>query len=43
MAGEIPLNDVFKGVSFFLPAYLICVLILMLFPEIVTLLPKLMK
>jgi len=43
MAGDIPLKDVFKGVSFFLPAYLICVLILMLFPEIVTLLPKLMK
>ena len=43
MAGDIPLKDVFKGVSFFLPAYLICVLILMLFPEIVTLLPKLMQ
>jgi len=43
MAGDIPLKDVFKGVSFFLPAYLICVLILMLFPEIVTLLPRLMQ
>lgn len=43
MAGDIALKDVFKGVSFFLPAYLICILILMLLPEIVTLLPKLMK
>jgi len=43
MAGDIALGDVFKGVSFFLPAYLLCVAILMLFPEIVTLLPKLMK
>ena len=43
MAGDIPLKDVFKGVSLFLPAYLICILILMLLPEIVTLLPRLMK
>ncbi len=37
------LEDVFKGVSFFLPAYIVCVLILMIFPEIITFLPNLMK
>lgn len=43
MAGDVPLEDVFKGVSFFLPAYIVCVLILMIFPEIITFLPNLMK
>lgn len=40
MAPHIPMKDVFKGVSFFLPAYFLCVAILMLFPEIVLLLPR---
>ena len=42
MARDVPLEDVFKGVAFFLPAYIICVLILMVLPEIVTYLPNLM-
>lgn len=42
MAKDVPLADVFKGVSYFLPAYIICIIILMLFPQIVTFLPNLM-
>ena len=42
MAKDVPLEDVFRGVVFFLPAYLICVLMLMWFPTIVTLLPRLL-
>lgn len=42
MARDVPLEEVFKGVTYFLPAYIICVLILMGFPEIVTFLPGLM-
>jgi len=36
MAKDIPLGDVFKGVAYFLPAYIVCVALLMLFPSIVT-------
>ncbi len=43
MAKNVPLEDVFKGVTFFLPAYIICVLILMVFPRIVTFLPNLIR
>jgi len=43
MAEGVPLGDVFKGVAFFLPAYLVCLFILMVFPEIVTFLPNLLK
>jgi len=43
MARDIPLEDVFRGVTYFLPAYLICVIILMLFPQLVTFLPNLMR
>jgi tripartite ATP-independent transporter DctM subunit len=39
MAKDVPLEEVFKGVAFFIPAYIICVLILMIFPDIVTYLP----
>lgn len=42
MAKDVPLEDVFKGVTFFLPAYIVCVLILMVLPEIITYLPNLM-
>ena len=42
MAKDVPLEDVFKGVTFFLPAYVFCVLILMILPKIVTFLPSLM-
>ena len=41
MAKDVPLAEVFKGVAYFLPAYLICVIILMLFPRLVTSLPSL--
>jgi C4-dicarboxylate transporter DctM subunit len=43
MAKDVPLEDVFKGVSFFLPAYILCVIILMLFPQIITFLPALVR
>jgi len=43
MAKDVPLEAVFRGVFFFLPAYVLCVLILMIFPEAVTFLPNLMK
>lgn len=42
MAKDVPLEDVFKGVSYFLPAYIICIIILTVFPQIVTFLPNLM-
>ena len=43
MAKDVPLEDVFKGVAFFLPAYIVCVLFLMILPEIVTFLPSLIR
>lgn len=43
MARDVPLEDVFKGVSYFLPAYIVCVIGLMMFPDIVTFLPDLMR
>ena len=43
MARDIPLETVFKGVAFFLPAYIVCVILLMLFPGIVTFLPNLIR
>lgn len=43
MAKDVPLQAVFKGVTFFLPAYIVCVMILMLFPGLVTFLPSIMR
>jgi tripartite ATP-independent transporter DctM subunit len=43
MAKDVPLSTVFKGVTFFLPAYLLCVAILMIFPGLVTFLPNLVR
>jgi len=43
MAKDVPLEDVFRGVAYFLPAYLVCVFILMLFPGLITFLPALIK
>ncbi|HDR16009.1 MAG TPA: TRAP transporter large permease [Desulfobacteraceae bacterium] len=43
MAKDVPLSTVFKGVTFFLPAYLLCVAILMVFPGLVTFLPNLIR
>ena len=43
MAKDVPLEEVFKGVTYFLPAYILCVLILMIFPGLVTWLPGLLR
>ena len=43
MAKDVPLEDVFKGVLFFIPAYIISALLLMVFPAIITFLPNLMR
>jgi len=43
MAKDVPLEDVFKGVAYFIPAYILCVILLMLFPGIVTFLPNLVN
>ena len=43
MAKDVRLEEVFKGVTYFLPAYIICVLLLMAFPMLVTYLPSLIK
>ncbi len=43
MAKNVPLQDVFRGVAYLLPAYLVCILLLMIFPQIVTFLPALLK
>jgi len=42
MAGDIPLEEVFRGVAYFIPAYLVCLVLLMMVPEVVTFLPTLM-
>ena len=36
LAPDIPLHTVFKGVMYFLPAYFVCIALLILFPQIVT-------
>jgi len=43
MAKNVRLEEVFKGVTYFLPAYIICILLLMAFPALVTFLPSLIK
>ena len=43
MAKDVPLESVFKGVAYFLPAYLLCILILMVFPRIILFLPSLIR
>ena len=43
MARNVPLIDIFKGVTFFLPAYFVCMIILMVFPGVVTFLPNLLR
>ncbi|WP_299981993.1 TRAP transporter large permease [Desulfobacula sp.] len=42
MAKDVPLEKVFKGVAYFLPAYIICVILMMLFPKVVLFLPNLL-
>ncbi|AOY57959.1 MULTISPECIES: TRAP transporter large permease [Desulfococcus] len=43
MADGVYLEDVFRGIVYFLPAYLICILLLMVVPEVVTVLPRLLR
>ncbi|MDO9565617.1 MAG: TRAP transporter large permease [Candidatus Desulfaltia sp.] len=43
VADDVPLKDVFKGVALFLPAYIITIGLLILFPCIITWLPGLMR
>jgi tripartite ATP-independent transporter DctM subunit len=43
MAKDVPLEEVFKGVAYFLPAYIICIIFLMIFPKLVTFLPSLIR
>lgn len=43
MAKDVPLERVFKGVAYFLPAYIVCVIIMMLFPKVVLFLPNLLN
>jgi len=43
MAKDVPLERVFKGVAYFLPAYVLCVIIMMLFPNLVLFLPNLLN
>ncbi len=43
MARDVPLEKVFRGVAYFLPAYIFCIIIMMLFPQVVLFLPGLLK
>jgi C4-dicarboxylate transporter DctM subunit len=42
MAKDVPLEKVFRGVAYFLPAYILCILLMMLFPKVVLFLPNLL-
>lgn len=43
MAKGLPLEEVFKGVGYFIPAYILCIILLMIFPDIILVLPGLLK
>jgi len=43
MSPHVSLEEVFKGVTFFLPAYVLCVITLMIFPGIIVFLPNLIR
>jgi tripartite ATP-independent transporter DctM subunit len=43
MAKDVPLERVFQGVAYFLPAYVLCVIFMMLFPKVVLFLPNLLN
>ncbi|CCH49894.1 TRAP transporter large permease [Pseudodesulfovibrio piezophilus] len=43
MAKDVPMTDVFKGVTYFMLAYCLCAALIMLFPGIVTFVPGLMQ
>ncbi len=42
LAPDVPMKTIFKGVFIFIPAYLVCVALLLQFPQIVLFLPSLM-
>ncbi len=43
MAKDVPMTDVFKGVTYFMVAYCLCVALMLAFPGIVTFIPHLMQ
>jgi tripartite ATP-independent transporter DctM subunit len=43
IAKDVPMKEVYKGVSIFTPAYIVCIILLMMFPKIATFLPNLMR
>ncbi len=43
VAKDVPLETIFRGAAIFLPAMVICIIILMIFPQIALFLPNLMK
>jgi len=43
MAKDVPLERVFRGVAYFLPAYILCIIIMMVFPDVVLFLPGLLN
>jgi len=43
MARNVPMAAVFKGVSYFMAAYLVCIALLMAFPQLVTFAPGLLR
>ena len=42
-AKDIPLETVFKGVTYFLPAFVLCIILLMLFPQMALYLPGILR
>jgi C4-dicarboxylate transporter, DctM subunit len=43
IATEVPLEKVFQGILYFIPAYIIAIVLMMVFPEIILYLPGLIK
>jgi tripartite ATP-independent transporter DctM subunit len=41
--GKISLNDVFRGTMFFMPAFIVCIVLMLMFPSFVMLLPGMVK
>ena len=41
-AKDMPLETVFKGVCYFIPAFVVCILLMLLFPQLATFLPALL-
>lgn len=43
MARDVPMTTVFRGIAYFLPAYVLCIVLLMAVPEIITFLPRMIR